>query len=142
MNFTVKGPEGGWYFGNHIDVNQQFMVVSGRQPYSVHVYQSNSPYNMVARMPVGEFVWSLVISDDNTIAVSHGEKNHGYWLTIYHYDGSYTWNVVKKFKLERFGNSLSVYGDILVVGAPGIPRTRTCTHLQSCWRRVGERTNN
>ena len=114
----VKGPDGGDDFGEHVDVNQQFMVVSGHEPLSffVYVYQSYSPYNMVARFPSTGYVWSLVISDDNTIAVSQYDNNYDGWLTIYHYDGSYTWNVVKKFKLERFGNSLSVYGDILVVG--------------------------
>ena len=48
----VKGPAGGKYFGWRVDVNQQFMVVSGEYPNSVYVHRSNSPYNMVARLPM------------------------------------------------------------------------------------------
>jgi len=115
----VKGPEGLQWFGWHVDVNQQFMVVIG-QDQSVYVHQSNSPYDMVARFPLDDgYVYDLVISDDNTIAVSHYDKYvHAYWLTIYHYDGSSTWNMAKNFKLESYGAALAVYGDILVVGLP------------------------
>ena len=115
----VKGPADGRDFGRYVDVNQQFMVVSGRQPDSVYVHQSYSPYDMVARIAIDDWMYSLVISDDNTIAVSHYycDNNHANWLTIYHYDGSSTWSVIKKFKLEDFG-ALAVYGDVLVVGVP------------------------
>ena len=113
----VKGPEDGRAFGLHVDVNQQFMVVSGYQPYFVYVYQSHSPYDIVARFPMGGDVYALVISDDNTIAVFHyDDNNHGNWLTIYQYDGSSTWNIVQNFELEGPGDSLAVYGDIIVVG--------------------------
>ena len=108
----VKGPAGDRFFGYNVDVNQQFMVVSGGQhPYSMYVYQSQSSYDMVAKIPMDGCITSLVISDDNTIAVSHSDKNHGY-------DGSSTWNIAQKFKLEDEGNSLAVYRDILVAGVP------------------------
>ena len=115
----VNGPEDGNSMGLHVDVNQQFMVVSGefRAAYYVYVYQSNSCYDMVASFPIDGEVYSLVISDDNTIAVSYSDSM-AYWLTIYHYDGSATWNIAKKFKLENQGDSLAVYGDIIVVGLP------------------------
>ena len=113
----VKGPVGEWEqcFGTNVDVNQQFMVMSGT--YFVYVYQSHSPYDMVAKLSFDNEVYSVVISDDNTIAVSHFEDNLGWVLTIYQYDGSSTWNIAKKFKLERVG-TLAVYGDIIVVGVP------------------------
>ena len=107
----VTGPAGGWNFGRYVDVNQQFMVVSGAHPFSVYVYQSNSPYDMVARLPIDGWVDSVVISDDNTIAVSHDNM-----LTIYQYDGSSTWNIAQKFQLESRGDSLAMYRDIIVVG--------------------------
>ena len=110
----VKGPDDENYFGMHIDVNQQFMLVS--DSYSVYVYQSHSPYDMVARFPKDSRVHSLVISDDNTIAVSHYDDNYDNWLTIYQFDGSSTWNIAKKFKLEDMGYSPAVYGDIIAVG--------------------------
>ena len=113
----VKGPAGGEDFGDFVDVNQQFMVVSGQRPYFVYVYQSNSPYNLVAKLPMDGYVMSLVISDDNTIAVSHYDNNHHVdLLTIYQFDGSSTWNIAKKFKLEDMGYSPAVYGDIIAVG--------------------------
>ena len=111
----VKGPAGGKDFGKSVDLNHQFMVVSGR--YSVYVYQYNSPYDMVARLPMDGQVWFLVISDDNTIAVSY-PLYPGYLIAIYQYDGSLTWNLAQKFKMDNYGNSLAVYGDILVVGVP------------------------
>ena len=115
----VKGPEGSFRFGSDVDVNQYFMVVSGYDnPSFVYVYQSYSPYNMVARIPINGEVYSIVISDDNTIAVSHGYYDHDYLLTIYHYDGSCAWNIAQKLKLEGWGLSLAVYGDIIVVGVP------------------------
>ena len=114
----VKGPEGGKGFGGCVDVNQHFMVVSGFEPSSVYVYKSDSPHNMVARFPMDSYVYFLVISDDDTIAVSHRDNNRDYWLTIYQYDGSSTWHVAKKFKLENIGYSPAMYGDILVVGDP------------------------
>ena len=125
----VKGPEDGLWFGLRIDVNQHFMVVSAQHPYSVYVYQSNSPYDMVARLPLDGHVWSLVISDDNTIAVSHYDYHDGNWLTIYQYDGSSTWNIAKKFKLEDWGFSLAVYGDILAVGVPNASHDQGRVHI-------------
>ena len=73
---------------------------------------------MVARFAIDSPVYSLVISDDNTIAVSHYDNKYDGWLTIYHYDGSSTWNIAKKFELEDWGWSLAMYGDIIVVGVP------------------------
>ena len=113
----VKGPEDGQWFGAFVDVNQQFMVVSGVLTNSVYVYQSYSPYDMMAQFSINGYVSSLEISDDNTIAVSH-YSNHGHWLTIYQYDGSSTWSIAQKFKLEKQSLSLAVYGDVLVVGLP------------------------
>ena len=69
----VKGPKGGKGFGECVDVNQQFMVVSEQQPYSVYLHQSYGPYNMVVQFPMDGYVHSLVISEDNTIAVSHAD---------------------------------------------------------------------
>ena len=114
----MKGPEDGRWFGANVDANNQFMVVSGFYPNFLHVYQSYSPYNMVAKFPLDGVVYSLVISDDNTVAVSHDVNHHHTSLTIYQYDGSFTWNIAQKFKLEHAGDSLAMYGDVLVVGAP------------------------
>ena len=82
----VKGPAGGEDFGDHVDVNQQFMVVSGKRPFSVYVFSPYSPYDMVANIPIDGGVHSLVISDDNTIAVSYKDYILHNWLTIYEYD--------------------------------------------------------
>ena len=131
----VKGPEGGKHFGSSVDVNQQFIVVSGEKSSPVYAYQSNSPYEMVTRLPMDGQVWSLVISDDNTIAVSHYDINNKNWLTIYQYDGSSAWNIAKKFELEsKFGNPLSVYGDVIVVGAPYASDNQGLVHI---FNRVG-----
>ena len=122
----VKGPEGGELFGRYVDVNQQFMVAGSLKPYLyVYVYQSYSPYNMVAKIHTDSYEWgyvtTLVISDDNTIAVTHWSyhsHSYNYYLTIYQYDGSSTWHVAKKFRLENRGESLAVHGDVIVVGVP------------------------
>ena len=63
------------------------MVVNGYEPYSLYVYQSYSPYNIVARVPLNGGVFSVVISDDNTMAVSHDDYDHAHVVSIYHYDG-------------------------------------------------------
>ena len=106
------------------------MVVSVYHPNLVYVYHSNSPYDMVARFPFDDYVYSLVISDDNTIAVSHDDYiNRCYSLTIYQYDGSSTWNIAQKFKLEGDGWSLAVYGDIIVVGAPYASHKQGRVHI-------------
>ena len=129
----VKGPAGGENFGEYVDVNQQFMVVSGQCPYSVYVYQSDSPYDMLARFPMDGYVMSLALSDDNTIAVSHYVSNtRRFLLTIYQYDGSCTWNIAKKFKLEHGGYSLAVYGDILVVGVLPASGDQGRVHIFNC----------
>ena len=128
----VERPADGWMFGDNVDVNQQFMVVNVYHPNSVYVYQSHSPYNMVARLPMDDHVMSLVISDDNTIAVCHNDYNNCcYSLTIYQYDGSSTWNIVKKFKLKRrgIGAALAVYGDIIVVGVPRASHKQGHVHI-------------
>ena len=58
------------------------MVVGGLEPYFVYVYQAYSPYDMVAKIHIDSyklgFVTSLVISDDNTIAVTHFHISHSY----------------------------------------------------------------
>ena len=129
----VKGPAGGWLFGEHVDVSQQFMAMTGQRPYSVYVYQSHSPYDMVARFPMDGYVMSLAISDDNTIAVSHYVSNtHCFLLTIYQFDGSSTWNIVKNFKLEHGGYSLAVHGDILVVGVLPASLDRGYVQIFNC----------
>ena len=116
--------KGAWSFGDHVDMNQQFMVVSCRDPYRVNVYQSNSPYDLVASFPMmDDYVCSLVISDDNTIAVSNYDHSNS-WLTIYQYEGSSTWNIAKNFKLEDWGDSVAVYGDIIVVGIANTSHVR------------------
>ena len=113
----VKGPEYGALFGWCVDLNQDFIVVgdSGEDGIGVHVYQSYSPYNLMARIPIDGNVYSIVISDDNTIAVSHDDFSDK-WLTIYQYGGSSTWNIAEKFKLDAIGYPLAVYGDVIVVG--------------------------
>ena len=115
-SLQVRGPADGELFGWSVDVNEQFMVVSAWEPDSVYVYQSYSPYDMVAKLPVGGRVrvWSLVISEDNTIAVSY-EKYPDHWLTIYNFDGSASWHIADKFDLLTEG-LLGVYGEIIVVG--------------------------
>ena len=100
----MKGPEDGVLFGWCVDSNQEFMVVGDYGTYSVYVYQSYSPYNLLARIPIDGGVYSIVISDDNTIAVSHDDF-YDNWLTIYQYDGSSAWHVAEKFKLEDEGTS-------------------------------------
>ena len=81
----VKGPAGGKYFGWNVDVNQQFMVVSSQLSSTVYVYQSYSPFNMVARFPMDNRVGEVVISDDNTIVLFHCDVSLDVdcWLTIY-----------------------------------------------------------
>ena len=124
----VRGPAGGKWFGGSVDMNQEFMVVSGYP--DMFVYKSSSPYNMVAMIPIGgcspvnALVIALVISDDNTIAILHEEDNSDFWLTIYQYDGSESWHIAQKFDLEsrkppEASLSLAVHRDILVVGVPG-----------------------
>ena len=100
------------------------MVVGSLKPYLyVYVYQSYSPYNMVAKIHIEDsYEWGYVTSlDDNTIAVTHYyyiSHSYNYYLTIYQYDGSSTWNIAQKFKLENRGESLAVHGDVIVVGVP------------------------
>ena len=123
----VRGPPGGVLFGESVDMNQEFMIVSGYP--DMFVYKSSSPYNMVAKIPIGGLPPSLittaaVISEDNTIAIMHVDDHKDYWLTIYQYDSSESWHIAEKFDLEsRAGSrvnkpSLAVQGDILVVGVP------------------------
>ena len=140
VRVRVKGPEKGGehFFGYMVDVNQHFMVVNEYYPMYVYVYQYHSPYDMVARIPTGDaFIDDIVISDDNTIAVSLLEY-HDNWLAIYQYDGSSTWNIAKKFKLEDAGVSpnvlLGVHGDIIVVGVTNAFHEQGCLRI---FNRVG-----
>ena len=119
----LRGPADGIIFGASVAMNQEFIVVSGRP--NLHVYQSSNPYNLVAKFPIASLsedsIDAIVISDDNTIATSHVDKNDDYWLIIYQYDGTATWHIAEKFHLAsriefQLGSSLAVQGDFLVVG--------------------------
>ena len=121
----VRGPEDGKDFGGSVDMNQEFIVVSGHP--DVFVYKSSSPYNLVAKFPScglnDQELGAVVISDDNPIFISHVDENYDKWLSIYKYDGSATWHRDEKFDLESTSGphdspSLSVHGDSLVVGLP------------------------
>ena len=115
----VNGPEASFGYGTFVSVNQQFTIASGEYNESIYVHQSCSPYNIVATFPTyGNHVNSVVISDDNTVAVSYNDDNYNYWLTIYQYEGSTSWYVAEKFELENIGRSLAVYGDTVAVGVP------------------------
>ena len=65
-------------------------------------------------------MYSVVISDDNTIALSHSWQWGEDWLIIYQYNSTASWVMAGKFKLKSCGVSLAVYEDILVVGVPDI----------------------
>ena len=111
QGMRINGPRQGRAFGAEVDVNQHFIVVSGR--YSVYVHESNSPYNLKAKLPMDGFVRDAIISEDNTIAVSNSNKV----VVIFHYDGQHSWHVAEKLKLELKGESLAISGSTLVVGA-------------------------
>merc|ERR1711962_137430 len=107
----IKAPQGRW-FGHHVDINQQFIVASGADPYTVYVYESNSPYKLVAQFRVDDWVFAVVISDENTIAVSDRRS----MVTVFVYDGQSTWHVGDKLEQEMRGNSLALGGNTLLVG--------------------------
>ena len=118
----MRGPADGVFFGSSVDINEQFMVVTGWKHSScyVYVYQSNSPYRMVATSPLdGHDIHSVVLSDDNTVAVTHEDYGH-YRLTVYSFDGSASWHIAEKFDLPGRGGpefpTIAVHGDIIVVG--------------------------
>ena len=113
----LNGPGDGLLFGECVGTNQNFIVASGRIPFAVYVYEAYSPYNLVARLPFHGRVFAVVISDDNTIAVSYPDSS-SYWLAIYNYDGSTSWHMAKRFKLENIGKSLALFGNTLAVGVP------------------------
>ena len=136
----VRGPAGEKNFGESVDINQEFMVVSGHP--DMFVYKASSPFNMVAKIPIGRLPYraiatSVVISDDNTIAIVRPDDNCEYWLTIYQYDGSESWHIADKFDsgpLSRQGAipSLAVHGDTLVVGVPNV-RVRVYNRVKGKW---------
>ena len=62
-----QGKEFGW----QVDVNQQFIVVSGQSPESVYVFTSTDPYYLKATLPVdiGFSVEDVIVAEDKTIVV-------------------------------------------------------------------------
>ena len=113
---TRINPPRGRNFGEIVDVNEHFIVVSGRAPYSVYVYEAKSPHNLKARIPLYADVMDVVISDESTIVVCDAL----YQLTIFVYDGQDSWHVAEKLKLEEAGQSLALNGSTLVVGVPHV----------------------
>ena len=110
-NIRIYAPQPQTYFGTSVDVNQHFIVASALEPHSVYVYDSNSPYTLKARLPV-DFVSDVVISDDNTIAVSHYDEN---MVTIFVYEGEGEWSLGQKLLLEGCTQSLAISVHTLLV---------------------------
>ena len=81
---------------------------------------------MVATFPFDAHVWSLVISDDNTIAVTPEEVYYPHRrLTIYNFDCSASWHIAEKLHLPMrglmmVGLPIAAHGDIIVVGIPNV----------------------
>ena len=67
----------------HLTLANSLWLLVGFELASLYVYQSNSPYRMVATFPLdGHDIHSVALSDDNTVAATHEDYDH-FWLNIH-----------------------------------------------------------
>ena len=104
----VHAPQGD-LFGLHLDVNEHFLVASGRRPHSVYVFSSA----LVPRIPVDGPVKDVKVLDDNTIIIVTYDH-----LLVYNFDHHSSWERHQRIVLDGKPRvwSLSVFNDFLAVG--------------------------